>query len=76
MSELLWKRPRTQSTEIAKHTIYDSKCGLYRVVHWEPLLSGEKSEWQAWLLMKSGRLLNTHRTRAAAERTCEAHNRT
>lgn len=77
---LTWKRPKRESSIIADHRSYGSKCGRYRVVLVHIVYgTGPNGYPDRWVAMANGppeRIISEHRTQAAAVKACQAHART
>lgn len=70
--ELEWKRAVKDETIISKRRHWHSRCGRYTVVQGVSKLCELGTHYSA-ISAKMG-LLKTHRTRKAAERTCNLDN--
>ena len=66
------KRARKDQTRISDRRTWDSKCGQYRVQEYVPRLIGMDTIYYS-ISLTDGILWNNHRTRKAAERRCENH---
>jgi hypothetical protein len=85
VEKLEWKtRGRRDDNTVARRMVYETRCGLYRVVH-SQLAYGtdagrfyaERATWmpvsgeKAWASVSA----NPHRTREGAAKACERHYR-
>ena len=75
---LAWRTRWTRcETDIAHWRVLVSRCGRYRIVHETPKLAGLPVRWvamrraAAWRGPDAWDILGSHRTQAAALRTCE-----
>lgn len=74
-----FKRGKRKDTEVSERMVYESWCGRWKLERFHCRFSGRKF-WQAlWLGDHYGKKywanivhMKTYRTRAAAERACEA----
>lgn len=67
-------RGRRLDTLAARRTVWPTKCGQYRIEKSE--IAGMPTVWRACVQIGAGwTMLSRHRSRAAAVKACEQHNR-